>query len=107
MDNLAQKKCSACKGIVQPLSKETQSSLKLQIPDWQMESEKYLTREFKFPDFMSALGFVNRIGELAEKEAHHPDIFLTWGKVALKIWTHTINGLSENDFILAAKIDQL
>ena len=66
-----------------------------------------LRKTFRFPDFVSALAFVNRIGEVAEREQHHPDILLSWGRVSLEIWTHAIGGLSENDFILAAKIEEL
>jgi 4a-hydroxytetrahydrobiopterin dehydratase len=67
--------------------------------------DHHLEKEFTFEDFKSALEFTNRVGEIAEAEGHHPDIFLTWGQVVLKIWTHSVKGLSENDFILAAKAD--
>jgi 4a-hydroxytetrahydrobiopterin dehydratase len=67
----------------------------------------HIAKSFKFPDFRGALKFVNRIGELAEEQGHHPDIFLAWGKVEITTWTHKINGLTESDFILASKIDQL
>ena len=67
----------------------------------------HLEREFKFPDFNNALDFTNRVGALAESEGHHPDIYLAWGKVGIKIWTHKIDGLTESDFVLAAKIDRL
>ena len=76
-------------------------------PGWKVVTEHHLERDFSFADFRKALDFVNRVGDVAETENHHPDIFLTWGKVGLKIWTHAIDGLSENDFILAAKVDQL
>jgi 4a-hydroxytetrahydrobiopterin dehydratase len=74
--------------------------------DWHVVNGHHLEKDYSFPDFRQALAFTNRVGELAEKENHHPDIYLTWGKVGLKIWTHNIDGLSENDFILAAKADQ-
>src|SRR6476660_5405463 len=69
--------------------------------------EHHLAKTFTFPDFREALKFVNRVGELAEEQGHHPDLFIAWGRVEITTWTHKINGLTENDFILAAKIDQL
>jgi 4a-hydroxytetrahydrobiopterin dehydratase len=80
---------------------------KRQVDGWKIIEEHHLTKTFKFPNFRGALGFVNRVGELAEEQGHHPDIFLAWGKVEITIWTHKVNGLTESDFILAAKIDQL
>lgn len=74
---------------------------------WTIEKEQHLQREFRFPDFKQALTFVNRVGEIAEQEGHHPDILLAWGKVEITLWTHKINGLTESDFIMAAKIDRL
>jgi 4a-hydroxytetrahydrobiopterin dehydratase len=74
--------------------------------DWEASGDR-LRKTFRFPDFASALAFVVRIGEVAEREQHHPDIHLAWGRVGLEIWTHAIGGLSENDFILAAKIEEL
>ena len=76
-------------------------------PDWKVVAEHHLEREYKFKDFKEALQFTNRVGELAEKENHHPDIHLSWGKVELTLWTHKINGLAESDFVMAAKIDEL
>jgi len=70
-------------------------------------TEHHLHREFRFPDFKQALDFVNRVGSIAEQEGHHPDILLAWGKVGITLWTHTIDGLTESDFILAAKVDRL
>jgi len=78
-----------------------------QVDGWNVIDEHHLRKTFKFPDFRKALGFVDRVGELAEEQGHHPDIFLAWGKVEITTWTHKINGLTESDFILAAKIDQL
>ena len=66
-----------------------------------------LEKEFRFDDFRSALGFTNRVGELAEEQGHHPDIHLSWGRVRIEIWTHKIDGLTESDFVLAAKVDEL
>jgi 4a-hydroxytetrahydrobiopterin dehydratase len=88
------------------LDASTTRLLAAEVPEWNVAGER-LAREFKFPDFASALAFVNRVGEVAESENHHPDIALTWGKVAISTWTHSANGLSENDFVLAAKIDAL
>ena len=73
---------------------------------WQTANNR-LHKSFHFPDFKSALAFVNKVGELAEEQGHHPDILLSWGKAEITLWTHKINGLTESDFIMAAKIDQL
>ena len=78
-----------------------------QLDDWEAIQNHHLKQTFTFEDFVSALAFVNRIGEIAEQEDHHPDLYLAWGRVGVEIWTHKINGLSESDFILAAKIDAL
>jgi 4a-hydroxytetrahydrobiopterin dehydratase len=91
---------------VPPLKGEDLATLEKQVDGWKIE-DHHITRSFKFPDFREALKFVNRIGELAEEQGHHPDIFLAWGKAEITTWTHKINGLTESDFILAAKIDQL
>jgi 4a-hydroxytetrahydrobiopterin dehydratase len=82
-------------------------TLRNQVQGWDVVSEHHITKTFTFPDFRTALDFVDRVGETAEQEGHHPDIFLTWGKVEIKIWTHKIDGLTESDFIMAAKIDRL
>ncbi len=82
-------------------------ALEDQVSGWKTVDEHHISKTFTFPDFAQALAFVNRVGEVAEQEGHHPDIFLTWGKVEIKTWTHKIDGLTESDFILAAKIDQL
>jgi 4a-hydroxytetrahydrobiopterin dehydratase len=92
---------------VPPLKGEQLEALKAQVPGWQVVDEHHLTRIFTFPDFRSALDFVNRVGAVAEAEGHHPDLYLAWGKVDVKTWTHKIDGLTESDFILAAKIDEL
>jgi 4a-hydroxytetrahydrobiopterin dehydratase len=76
-------------------------------PDWRVVDEHHLEREFRFGDFRQALDFVDEVGELAEEQGHHPDIYLSYGKVKIQLWTHKINGLHENDFIMAAKIDAL
>lgn len=107
MSNLAEKQCVPCRGGVPPLRGEELRRLAVQVPGWNIVSEHHLERSFGFPDFRQALEFVNRVGELAEQQGHHPDLLLTWGRVEVKIWTHKIDGLTESDFILAAKIDRL
>ena len=107
MTALADKTCVPCKGGVPPLAGEELKQLAQQLPHWKVVDAHHITRTFTFPDFRQALEFVNKVGEIAEKQGHHPDIFLTWGKAEITTWTHKINGLTESDFILAAKIDQL
>ncbi len=107
VSELAQKSCVPCTGGVPPVQGEELARLSEQVPDWDVAAGHHLEREFVFPDFMRALAFTNLVGELAEGEGHHPDIYLAWGKVGVKIWTHKINGLTESDFVLAAKIDRL
>jgi 4a-hydroxytetrahydrobiopterin dehydratase len=107
MADLANKTCVPCRGGVPPLKGQELKKLHEQVPNWQVSNEHHLTREFKFPDFRTALDFVNNVGELAEQQGHHPDIVLKWGSVGITLWTHKIDGLTESDFIMAAKIDQL
>jgi len=107
MSSLAEKNCVPCRGGVPPLRDEALQKLAQQISGWNVVEEHHLTKNFKFADFRAALNFVNQAGELAEAQDHHPDIYLAWGKVDVTIWTHKINGLTESDFILAAKIDLL
>ena len=107
MSDLAAKTCVPCRGGVPSLKGEELAALETQAGGWNVSEAHHITKAFKFPDFREALKFVNRIGELAEEQGHHPDLFLAWGKVEITTWTHKINGLTENDFILAAKIDQL
>ena len=107
MSELASKTCIPCRGGVPPLKGEELVSLQKQMPGWSVREEHHITKTFPFPDFRQALNFVNRVGELAEQQGHHPDILLAWGKAEITIWTHKINGLTESDFILAAKIDRL
>ena len=106
MSELAKKRCVPCRGGVPPLTGEPLLQLSRQVPDWKVVNEHHLTKTFVFPDFKKALDFVNRVGAIAEEEGHHPDITLTWGKVDVLTYTHKIDGLTESDFILAAKIDQ-
>ena len=105
--DLAQKVCRACEGWEKPFTKiESQKYLK-HVNNWSLV-ESTIEREFKFKNFKQALDFVNKVGEIAESEGHHPDIYLHgWNKVKLILSTHAIKGLSENDFIIAAKIDKI
>ena len=108
MSDLAQKQCTACKSDTPPLKGNDLAGFVQQINSgWQVVNEHHLEREFKFPNFRLALEFTNRVGALAEAQNHHPDIYLAWGKVNLTLWTHSIDGLSESDFVFAAKVDQL
>ena len=106
---LTDKKCVACEGGVPPLKTEEIEALLPQLDEsWDVsEDEKFLGSVFEFENFIQALEFVNKVGALAEEEGHHPDISLGWGYVEIILSTHAIDGLSENDFILAAKIDQI
>jgi len=107
MEDLASLKCVPCRGGVPALKGKDLEELKRQLPGWSVINEHHLTKEFKFPDFVKALAFVNRVGELAEQQGHHPDILLAWGKAGITTWTHAVDGLTKSDFILAAKIDKL
>ncbi len=108
MTELSQKVCLPCQGGVPPLLEPQLIALLGQLEgQWQVIDNHHLEKEYQFEDFVSALAFTNRIGELAEQQGHHPDIYLAWGKVRLTIWTHKINGLTESDFIFAAKADQV
>ncbi len=107
MSDLAAKACVPCRGGVPPLKGEELASLEKQVHGWKVMEGHHLAKTLQFPDFREALKFVNQVGALAEEQGHHPDIFLAWGRVEITIWTHKINGLTESDFILAAKIDRL
>ena len=107
MTDLATKNCVPCRGGVPPLAGKELDRLAEQLPDWKVEHGHHITRRFKFPDFRQALAFVNKVGEVAEQQGHHPDILLSWGKADVTTWTHAIDGLTESDFILAAKIDRV
>ena len=107
MPSLAEKTCVPCRGGVPPLKGEALQALARQVEGWQVVNEHHLAKTFRFPDFRAALAFVNKVGALAEEQGHHPDIYLAWGKVEITIWTHKIDGLTESDFILGAKIDAL
>jgi 4a-hydroxytetrahydrobiopterin dehydratase len=105
--SLARKECVPCKGGVPPLKGEELKQLNEQIDGWDVIKEHHLSKTYKFSNFVKALEFVNKVGSIAEQQGHHPDIFLTWGKARIEIWTHKIDGLTESDFILAARIDEI
>ncbi len=105
--SLASKTCVPCRGGVPALKGKELESLHQQVPQWEVVNEHHIIRSFSFPDFKQALDFVNRVGALAEAQGHHPDILLAWGKAEITLWTHKIDGLTESDFIMAAKIDAL
>ncbi len=104
---LAEKECVPCKGGVPRLQGEQLRSLATQLKGWRVIDEHHLEKEYKFKNFREALDFTNRLGELAESQGHHPDIYLTWGKVKVTLYTHKVDGLTESDLILAAKTDKL
>lgn len=107
MTDLAAKSCVPCRGGVPPLAPEATSELMRDLGgDWEVIEGHHLEKTFPFPDFVSALAFTNAVGEIAEAEAHHPDLYLAWGKLRVTIWTHKIDGLTESDFVLAAKIER-
>ncbi|MBI2026551.1 MAG: 4a-hydroxytetrahydrobiopterin dehydratase [Deltaproteobacteria bacterium] len=108
LSELAQKKCIPCRGGVPPLKGESLSKIYQELQNqWQVINDHHLEKEFKFKDFKQARDFTVKMGQLAEQEWHHPDIYLAWGLVKVTLWTHKIDGLSESDFIFAAKVDQL
>ena len=108
MSSLAEKECVPCKGGVPPLKGPDLAKFKHELNGgWQLIQEHHLEKEYPFKDFRQALNFTNKVGELAESQGHHPDIYLAWGKVKLTIWTHKIDGLTESDFVFAAKADKL
>lgn len=108
MESLTKKKCVACSEETIPLEGEELQKYADELGgNWQVIHEHHLEKEYSFKNFKEALEFTIKVGELAEKEMHHPDVHLSWGNVRVVIWTHNINGLSENDFILAAKCDQI
>jgi 4a-hydroxytetrahydrobiopterin dehydratase len=110
MDGLAKLKCVACRGGEPTATDEEIAQYKPQVPEWEIverESIERLERAFKFKNFVQAVAFTNRVAEIAEQEGHHPAILTEWGKVTVTWWTHKIKGLHRNDFIMAAKTDQL
>jgi 4a-hydroxytetrahydrobiopterin dehydratase len=107
MSDLASKTCVPCRGGVPPLKGRELEDLERQAPGWRTVNEHHITKTFSFPDFKTALAFVNKVGDLAESQGHHPEILLDWGRAEVTTWTHSIDGLTENDFILAAKINKI
>jgi 4a-hydroxytetrahydrobiopterin dehydratase len=108
MTDLIQKKCAACEAGGQALTPDQVQTLRVQVPAWTVAKDsKQISRMFTFKDFASALAFADKVGEIAESEGHHPDLHVSWGKVLVELWTHAVGGLSENDFIMAAKIDHI
>lgn len=111
MTDLASKHCVPCQGGVPPLAGDELERLLAELNrergGWRVVDGHHLEKEFRFKDFREALAFVNRVGEVAEEEGHHPDLCLTWGKATMTTWTHKIDGLTESDFVLAAKADKL
>lgn len=106
-EQLADKTCVPCRGGTPALKGKELDALHRITPEWKVVNEHHITRAYAFPDFKQALEFVNRVGALAEEQGHHPDILLTWGHAEVTLWTHKINGLTESDFVMAAKIDRL
>jgi len=110
MAGLTRESCVACRGGVPTLTDAEIAELRPQVPEWkvaEVNGVKRIQREYRFKDFRQALDFTVVVGELAEREGHHPDVHLSWGRVLVETWTHKINGLHHNDFILAAKTDEL
>ena len=105
--SLSKKECVPCKGGVPPLKGQELEKLRELVDEWDVVEEHHITKTYKFPNFVKALAFVNKVGDIAEEQGHHPDIFLTWGKVGITMCTHKIDGLTESDFILAAKTDEI
>jgi 4a-hydroxytetrahydrobiopterin dehydratase len=105
--SLADKQCIPCRGGVPPLPPERAAELLKELGGgWCLDAQGHLAGEYKFSDFAGALAFANRVGAIAEEQAHHPDLYVAWGKCRVEIWTHKINGLTESDFYLAAKADR-
>lgn len=107
MADLAERQCVPCRGGVPPMKGDEIEKLSTQLEEWEVVNEHHLQKSYTFKDFGETLAFVNRVGELAEQQGHHPDICFGWGKADITIWTHKIDGLTESDFVLAAKIDKL
>ena len=111
MEDLSKKKCVACEGDIPPFDTSEIHKYLKKVDGWEVVEDKidgfHLIKNFKFDNFLQSQEFVNKVGEIAEKEGHHPDLWFGWGYARIKIFTHSIKGLAESDFILAAKIDQI
>ena len=105
MSELAKMQCKPCQGGVPPLTPVEIKPFLSQLENWQVIENHHLEKNYEFKDFAEALNYVNRLGSVAESQNHHPDLYLAWGKVGVKIWTHKIDGLTESDFVFAAKCD--
>src|SRR5262245_11142136 len=103
---LADRQCVPCKGGVPPLDATATAPLLAQLDGWEVIGQRHLSKRYTLKNFVQALDLVNRIGAIAEEQNHHPDLYLAWGKVGVEIWTHKINGLTESDFVFAAKCDR-
>lgn len=109
MNDLAEMKCAPCRGDEPTVNEQEMAELKLKVPDWEVvdrDGVKQLERAFRFRDFVQALAFTNQVGKIAQKEDHHPTLITEWGKVTVIWWTHKIDGLHRNDFVMAAKTDR-
>ena len=105
--SLADQNCVPCKGGVPPMGHEQAGELLRKLDDgWTLNSKGHLERTYEFPNFVDAIAFANRVGEIAEAQNHHPDLHVAWGKCTVEIWTHKIHGLTESDFYFAAKADR-
>ena len=105
---LEQQQCIPCRGGIPPLKGDALDALAAELGSgWRVVDGHHLEKEYRFPDFVTSLGFVNRVGDLAEEQNHHPDMLLAWGRVVVRIWTHKIDGLTESDFVFAAKTEAL
>ena len=110
MTTLSQQQCVPCQGNVSPVTDEEIAQYQPQIPDWSVKEEnqtRYLERSYRLRNFKTALALAQRIGEVAEQENHHPTLIVEWGKLTVQWWTHTIQGLHQNDFVMAAKTDEM
>ena len=106
MSELSSRQCVPCRGGVPALKGEQITTLLNQLAGWDVINQHHLKKNYRFSDFKDSLAFVNRVGAIAEEQGHHPDICFGWGQAEITIWTHKIDGLTESDFILAAKIDE-
>jgi 4a-hydroxytetrahydrobiopterin dehydratase len=104
---LHEQRCVPCRGGVPPLAPQRCAELHAQLRDWALIENHHLEKEWRFPDFAAALAFVNRAGAVCEAEGHHADFELCWGRARARIWTHKVDGLTESDFVLAAKLDRI
>ena len=108
MSELAEQDCIPCKGGIPPLKGQELAEVQRKLGNhWEVINGHHLEKDFTFKNFREALAFTNKVGELAEQQGHHPDIYLSWGRVKITLWTHKIDGLTESDFVMAAKIDRL